>query len=164
MKTHLIFKREVLLYDIGNLAYVESHLQEENAPHAHHTTADIAEAGNVDRVTRIMDLVVSKAKDLLYPYTKAPCASGETEENDLEEPSAYIIELALPAGFSQTSVTLLEKLIHEWIVSRVLYDWLRMTKPESAEKYQERAREAEAEVNSVKHRRMKVFTRGLSPF
>ncbi len=66
----LLFKREQLIYDIRNLAYVEGDIMPEAQQHERHTVQDIGEAGNIDRVTRILDLALSECSEWLYPFTK----------------------------------------------------------------------------------------------
>ena len=44
----LVFRREQLLYDISNYAFVEGDIMGEDAEHARHQVKDIAEEGNVD--------------------------------------------------------------------------------------------------------------------
>ena len=52
----LTFKREELLYDIRNNAYVEGDVMQVNDAHDRHQVQDIGEEGNIDRVTRVLDL------------------------------------------------------------------------------------------------------------
>ena len=52
----LVFRREQLLYDIGNYAFVEGDLLGDDAEHIAHQVKDIVEDGNVDRVTRVLNL------------------------------------------------------------------------------------------------------------
>ena len=55
-KITLRFKREELLYDCKNYAYVEGDVMKTDDAHDRHQVQDIAEVGNVDRLTRVFDL------------------------------------------------------------------------------------------------------------
>jgi len=85
----LTFLREQLLYDIKNLAYVEGDVLPDDAQHSKHQVQDIGEEGNVDRVTRMLDLALSRCREHLYPYTKVPVEGGELLDDVLDETEMY---------------------------------------------------------------------------
>lgn len=150
----LMFKREQLLYDIKNYAYVESHVLPPDAEHARHMVADVGEEGNVDRVTRVLDLGVSMCREMLYPWAKKEI--GKTELDDtLTEREQYVIAMNVPSTMSQTTLTLVERQIHEYLVCRGVADWLSITNPQKAETWLAKAAEAESEMRVAIHSRMK---------
>lgn len=168
-EVRLRFMREQLLYDIRNYAYVEHDIMPDTTGkdgsinHAKHQTADIGEEGNVDRVSRVLTLVLSEVKDLLYPYTKE--APVEEEVDDvLQEPISYEMLLRVPDTMSRTTIHYLCNLIHEYMVYRVLSDWLMITNPQAAAAWQLRAETAKMEINKTKNLRRGPMTRKLSPF
>ena len=149
----LTFKREQLLYDIKNYAYVESHVMPPETEHAKHMVADVGEEGNVDRVTRVLDLGVSMCREMLYPWAKKDI--GKTEYDDtLTEREQYQIEMNVPSTMSQTTLTLVERLIHEYLVCRGVADWLSLTNPQKSETWLAKAAEAESEIRTSIHSRM----------
>ena len=75
----LVFKREELLYDAENYSFVEGDIMQAEDEHARHQVFDIGQDGNVDRVTRILNLVHSECVEMLFPYTKE-------EISDKQEP------------------------------------------------------------------------------
>ncbi len=160
----LIFDRDSLLYDISNLAYVEADVIPDEALHSKHQTADITEEGNVDRVTRILDLTHALCTEALYPYTKET-PEDLAEFNDLlEEEPRYVITLKIPTTFSVTTARLLEKLIHEFMVLNVLADWLSITNPNASAKYMEKAQAVLDKVKQIVNTRKGVLLRPLRPF
>lgn len=160
----LIFDRNALLYDISNLAYVESDVIPEESTHAKHQTADITEDGNVDRITRILDLTHALCTEALYPYTKET-PEDLSEFNDLlEEEPRYTITLKIPTTFSVTTARLLEKLIHEFMVLNALAEWLSITNPNAAVKYSDKAQAVLAKVKQIVNSRKGVLLRPLRPF
>lgn len=160
----LTFHREQLLYDIKNYAYIEGHVWGEENQHAQHTLVEIGEEGNVDRVNRILGVVHAAAVEMLYPYTKQETVADEEICDRMWVPDDYKIEMDVPVAMSRTTLHLLNKLIHEFMVARVIYDWLSITHPESAKNWLEKAQEAEEEIDSIKNRRMGVTRRRLHPF
>lgn len=166
-KVELVFHREQLLYDIKNYAYIEGHVWgEDNAEirHAQHTLIEIGEEGNVDRVNRILGVVHAAAVEMLYPYTKQDAVDSEVICDCMWAPEEYKIEMQIPVSMSRTTLHLLSKLIHEFMVARVIYDWLSITHPESAQNWLSKSLEAEEEINSIKNSRTGVLRRPSHPF
>ena len=132
------FHRDQLLYDIKNAAYIEGSVMEPETPdHNRHMVQDIGEEGNVDRVTRILDLQVAVCRETLYTLTKHDAHKFELDDK-FKEQKMYGIVLKVPTDFSQTTLNLLEKLIHEYLVDKVLEDWLGTTYPSKAQLWHEK--------------------------
>lgn len=153
LKVTLTFKRSELLYDIKNYAYVESYIMPAETEVAKHTVADVGEEGNVDRVTRVLDLGVSMCREALYPYAKKDIVQTAYDDT-LQERAQYVIVMKVPTTFSQTTLTLLERLIHEYLVCRGVADWLSITNPEKAEIWLSKAADAESELRVAVNTRM----------
>lgn len=161
----LTFKRAQLLYDISNNSYVEADVLQEGEGHSKHQVFDIVQEGNVDRVTRILNLVYSECVEFLYPYVKEDIPDDVVSLDDiLTEPEEYIITLSLPITFSMTTVRKLKELIHEYLVSRVLADWLSMTLPASAEKWEKTSEVLKNNIRTSLMWRMRKVKRKLKPF
>ena len=79
-------------------------------------------------------------------------------------PVDYKIQMRVPATMSRTTLHLLNKLIHEFMVARVIYDWLSITHPEAARNWLDKASEAQEEINSIKNSRTGVLRRPSHPF
>lgn len=157
------FKRDQLLYDIKNYAYIEGSVMDTESNHNRHMVQDVGEEGNVDRVTRVLNLTVAKCKELLYPYTRNEL--HRTELNDtLREPKVYGIVLSVPSDFSQTTLYLLENLIHEYLVCKALSDWLSITNPAKAQVWEAKAEDAQSEIRMNLHARIARTRRRLHPF
>ena len=157
------FKRDQLLYDIKNYAYIEGSVMDTESNHNRHMVQDVGEEGNVDRVTRVLNMTVAKCRELLYPYTKNEL--HRTELNDiLREPKVYGIVLSVPADFSQTTLYLLENLIHEYLVCKAVSDWLSITNPAKAQVWEAKAEDAQSEIRVNLHARIARTRRRLNPF
>lgn len=158
----LKFLRSQLLYDIKNYAFVEGDVMGEERQHAQHVLVDIGEEGNIDRVNRILAVVHAAVIDLLYPYTKTEPVEEEIDDR-LFAPDAYMVELHVPLTMSRSTMHLLSRLIHEYMVYRVLADWLSITNPNAAANWIAKAEVTEREIATVKNQRG-VFTRASHPW
>ncbi len=157
------FKRDQLLYDIKNYAYIEGSVMDTESNHNRHMVQDVGEEGNVDRVTRVLNLTVSKCRELLYPYTKTELYRTALDDN-LREPEVYGIVLSVPKSFSQTTLYLLENLIHEYLVCKTVSDWLSITNTAKAQVWEAKAEEAESEIRANLHARISRTRRRMHPF
>lgn len=126
----LLFRRDELLLDIENYAFVTADIMPTEDAHRKHQVFDIAQDGNEDLVTRILNLAYTECLEFLYPYTKTPCRQGDSHDDELIVPQSYEFALALPEDFSHTTALLLKELIHDYFVCRVLTEWLGITNPE----------------------------------
>lgn len=142
------FGRKELLYDIRNYAYIEGHVMQTDNVHQEHMVQDVGEEGNIDRENRILDLAVSQCKEMLYPYTKNSI-SRHALHDELKEQDSYGIVLRLPADFSQTTVNLLERLIHEYIVDYAVADWMSITNPQKEETWAVKAADMEERIRTA---------------
>ena len=161
------FSRSQLLYDIKNIAYVEADVMPAEEEHQRHQVFDIAEDGNVDRVTRVMDLAVDKCKEILFPLTKSVVDEVESRDDNLKETPVYYIYLSLPQSFSKTTLDYLSKLIHEFIVYTVLVDWLSITDITNESAYQKWANKLSdviTEIGRAKSTKIRRARRTQTPF
>lgn len=160
-----VFKRPELLYDIENCSFVEGDIMEEENEHARHQVFDVGQEGNVDRVARVLELAHSECVEMLYPYTK----QGITEEQEtlddmLRVPEEYVIELSLPLAFSLTTLKLVKTLVHEYLVCRVLADWMSITNPKSQANWEAKLAGLKGKIQTSLVSRSDKKRRRLKPF
>ena len=163
----LTFLREQLLYDIKNIAYVAGDVLPDEAQDSKHQVQDIGEDGNIDRVTRMLDLALSRCREKLYPYTKTEVVSGTVLNDVLTDTSTYRIDLLVPDDFSDTTVKYLEQLIHNLLVYYVLADWMsitNLTNPGSAANWAAKAKDIEDEIKGSLNGRIGRVRKFQSPF
>lgn len=161
----LTFKRSEIVYDAENYSFVEGDIMKTDDEHARHQVFDIGQSGNIDRVTRMLNLAHTECVEMLYPYTKTEIPDEQEALNDiLTEPEEYNIELTLPKGFSLSTVKLLKNLIHEYFVCRVLADWMSITKPESKAHWEEKLENIKYKIQTSLVSRIGKVRRKLKPF
>ncbi len=165
MEITLAFNRKELIYDVENYSFVEGDLMKTDEEHARHQVLDIGQKGNIDRVLRVLNLAHAECVEMLFPYTKTRVSEQQkTLNNELCEPEAYEIILTLPDGFSMTTVELLKHLIHEYLVSRVVADWLSITKPDSQANWESKFRELKNQIQTSLVSRTGKVRRKCKPF
>ncbi len=163
----LVFKREQLLYDIGNYAFVEGDVMPAKEEHERHQVMDVTQEGNIDLATRILNLAHSEVVETLYPYTKEPVVDEEVFDDELVEPEKYVIDMNVPQTYSRTSVKYLRWLIHEYLVYRVLYEWMCLTNlanPLSKKNWEEKIVDIKTKMKSAIRWRGKPLRISQHPF
>lgn len=147
----IILRREQLLYDIENYCYVEGDIMPKETQHSRHMVQDVGQEGNVDRVTRVLELAHDDVVERLYPFTQR--AINHPAVDDLQkEKRVYGIFLKVPETYSQTTLNLMGKLIHELMVCVAMADWMRITNPQKEETWRRKAESTLARINQVKSR------------
>ena len=163
----LTFLREQLLYDIKNIAYVAGDVLPDEAQDSKHQVQDIGEDGNVDRVTRMLDLALARCREKLYSYTKREVTSGTVLNDVLTDTDTYTIEMLVPDDFSDTTVKYLEQLIHNLLVYYVLADWMsiaNVANPNSAASWAAKAQDVEEEMKNNLNARIGRVRKSQTPF
>lgn len=120
------FNRSSLLDDIKNIGYIEGDSMSTEDDHDRHLMMDIGEDGNVDRVTRTMDLAFNECVNSLYPYAKSLIADGEVITDDFVETEKYSVVLTIPEEFSRSTALMVKEYIHDYIVSMAIRDWIEI--------------------------------------
>jgi hypothetical protein len=100
---------------------------------------------------------------MLYPYSKSLELSSKLDNIDTQ-PREYEIVLTLTEGFSETTLQLLRHLIHEYMVSAVLADWLSITNPNSAPNWEAKKEALKYRIKTCLTNRTGKLTRKMSPF
>lgn len=161
----LTFKRSELLYDIENYSFVEGDIMETENEHARHQVFDIGQNGNVNRVTRVLNLAHAECVEMLYPYTKEEISDEQEALDDiLVAPEEYHIVLTLPENFSLSTVKLLKHLIHEYLICKVLADWMSITNPSSKANWEEKIMSIRVKIQTSLMSRKGKIKRKLKPF
>ena len=169
----LTFLRSELLNDLDQYGFVEGDVMrigdpkseaDEYLQHGRHQTQDITQDGNVDLVTRWLNLKLAWCREALFPWTKDPVMDNVTLDDILDDPETYSIVMTVPSDFSSTTAEWLEQLIHNLLVWWVLYCWLSINKPEAAGKWLDLDQQAEADLKGALARLTGKVYRRMSPF
>ena len=145
----IILRRDQLLYDVGNYCHLEGDIIPEDTQHSRHMVQDVAQEGNADRVTRILDIVRDDVAERLYPFTQTRIHHPAVDDHLRERP-VYAIFLNVPESYSQTTLNLLGKLIHELMVCMAMADWMSITNPPKEETWSRKAEATLRRIHQVK--------------
>lgn len=130
----LVFRRAELIYDIRTIAYTIGDVLPAEQQHQKHLVQDIASEANLPFAMRVLNLSHRECVEMLFPLTRGELPETlHAGDNRLAEPNNYIIFLHLPAKFSLSTFELLDPAVHDYMVYRVLYEWLALVFPEKAE-------------------------------
>ena len=161
----LTFKRSELIYDAENYSFVEGDIMKADEEHTRHQVQDIGQSGNIDRVTRVLTLAHAECVEMLYPYTKEEISDEQEALDDvLTETEEYRIEMTVPESFSLSTVKLLQHLIHEYLVCRVLADWMSITNPSSQANWEEKFKSLREQIQTSLVSRTGRVRRKCKPF
>ena len=165
---NLVFYRAELNYDIESYAYVEGDVMiVAREEHERHQCIDVMQDGNENLVTRILTLASDEVVEALYPYSKDPVVEGEEFTDELEAPERYELKLTVPETMSRTSVQYLRSLIHDYLVSRVLWEWMKLTNianPHSKANWEQMVETLKTNMKSAVRWRTKPLRLGQHPF
>lgn len=159
----LEFLRKELLYDISNRAYIIGDSLGDDKEHAKHQLIDIVQDGNIDYVARMLDKAHAECAEFLYSCTKVPCETDVKYDDDQQDIEKYIITMSVHNGISETTLNLLTKLIHEYMVLKVLGGFLLMVGLSSAYGKDE-IENIENQIRTRLNARINRVRRGQHPF
>ncbi|MFI3293743.1 MAG: hypothetical protein SNI70_09530 [Rikenellaceae bacterium] len=161
----ITFKSKELIYDIENCSFVEGDIMVTDNDHARHQVFDIAQKGNIDRVYRMLNLAYSECIEMLYPYSKREIPIGQTDfNNDISAPDEYSINLSLPDGFSESTLRLVTNLLHEYMVCKVLADWMSIVNPSSKSNWEDKIDKLRQKIQTSLTARIGKVRRKTKPF
>lgn len=120
--------------------------------HAMHQWMEVTQGENLYRVRRVINLAISEVEHMLFKWAKYDSCCDVSKDNRTELKSEYVIELRVPHSFTDTTASYLLRLIHDYVVDRVLYDWANLTYPEAATYWMQRYTEAEQNIRRCSHK------------
>lgn len=158
-------KKETLLFDIANLAYIIADTGDTGESHNHglHRVRDICEAGNRDRVARVLGLAYSKILEVTAAVTEP---SEISVNHDFSATlHDYEIRFTKEGRINLTSQKKLrvKELSREYMVAAVMADWLELTLPEAAHAMELKAEAALSALESLVASAISVAGRRISP-
>lgn len=165
--------RNQILYDIANICYIEAKCAEYGAATQPHITGshlinseiinDACQDGNIDHISRIIGDMHAHAEELLFPLSRRNIAS-DLLDNLLTEPDTYVTHLHSQSPLSHTTLILLSRLLHQYIVYRTVAEWLSISHPSASAKWQEKSAIIASEIrSSVTSACAGAFKRRTSP-
>jgi hypothetical protein len=160
-----MFYRKAVFDDVAQYAYVEADIMPDDNTDARHQLFDIVQDGNIDRPIRVLDLAIQEVIQMLYPYAYTALPQEiEQLDNSFPTQDSYAISLTVPDGFALNTFEYIRALIHEYLVCRVLCDWLSICKPSAVPNWNAKIQDIADKIKSAVIARSRPLTRRLSPF
>lgn len=155
-------KKETLIYDISNLAYIIADTGD-HQNHGLHRVADICQEGNIDRVARRLGHAYTHVIDTLAPIIEKPKLNLDTDWSAVARD--YEIRFLKEAALTLQRKLRIKECMREFMVSFVLADWLSFTLPEAADIWRQRALEAKDSLGAYAETAYArpAFRRRISP-
>ena len=159
----MVLQQEELVQDIRNNAYIVADAIKTDNPDDRARIRDIAELNNREKMFRWMDLSVGMVANFLTLWS-AKYNSGNTLVSDrYKELACYHIHLEVPKGFPENTFIYVKDLAHEFVVSRVLYEYLKIVWPDAAAVWKETADGLEEKIKDIANKQYGIIYRPFSP-
>lgn len=155
--------RQEVMNDVADIAHLEGTVVGNGLP-ATRLIFDVDQEENDALVTRVLSLVYTELREMLYPYTKATYTgeqikAGLEYDNTLKPMAEYVYKLTVNDDVSYTSMERLRELLHWFMVWRILMAWYGTIAPALAQKYAASVAEAETNIKSAINHRTKPIRR-----
>ncbi len=105
------------------------------------------------------ELAHAECVEMLFPYAMKEITDSEEVKDD-----GYSIVITVPKEMSQTTVSLVERQINEYIVSRLIAEWMMVCNIDSHSYWLERYTSIRKQINRTLLSRMKPLRRTSRPF
>jgi len=131
-------KREELIYDISNVAFITGDMMLSDVK-LQSIVQDVANEGNVDKISRSLTRIHNELINALTAYTKVDTLEDIVVSDDLDIPEYYEISLTVPQTFSAPNAKSVMTAAHDYMVNMSLYEWFCITKKDESSVYEEKA-------------------------
>lgn len=155
--------RQELIMDIENQAYVYGDMLSDEQQHTKHIVQDICQGASLDRTIRLTAIAFHECVAMLGAFVKEEAISTAGSDAYADK-TTYTISLSLPDTITEAALVALPPLLHEYIVWRVLSDWMAQVLPAQYPVCLQKADEAKAGILSAMRKRSKPITLKQHPF
>lgn len=168
--TEIIIRRQQLIDDIASAAWVVADVEEgKETPHRLHQTFDICQDGNLPLTERLIGLALAEIELSLLPLLV--CQGKHKPRKGIRNnlPEDMRLRLNIKSGRGREAASRLIPVIHDYIVARVLEEWLSITLPASAPTWKRKAEELLEIIRRLPTEEQRwqgpaAFSRPCSPF
>lgn len=158
----LTFSIDDILSSIRNLSFVQWDVAAAEIDAAKELIADILEDANVPRVNEIITVAIRECEQTLFSFVKQEAADGEVI-GDSTPTGTYEIDMLVPKGYSRTTLQSIRDLIKEYVVCRVLQDWIGIVNPPLSVGWAERSNRMLSQIETEANGSVPPYKRRVSP-
>lgn len=145
----LEFKRQELVYEISNLGYIIRDSSKRETPDEGRNIADIEATGNVDRISRLLDLAYADVLRILSAFVDHKVETDAYGNDIQQDPDSYFVMITLKHNMPGTTENLLRIYIHEFMVDKVMGEWLLTVAPDKATTWLEKSQAMETNIKGA---------------
>jgi hypothetical protein len=160
----LELKRQELLYEIGNNGYIIRDSVKRETPDEGKNIADINASGNADRISRLLDLAYADVMRMLSAHVDHRVDTDAYGNDIQQDPDSYFVMITLKHDMPGTTENLLRIYIHEFMVAKVMGEWLSVVAPEQAAVWANKAQTMETNITVAMSARKSITRIKPSPW
>ena len=159
----MVLQQEELVQDIRNAAYIVADAIKTDNPDDRARIRDVAELNNREWMFRWMDLSVGMVANFLTLWSAKYMSDNSLVSDRYKELTCYHIHLEVPKGFPENTFIYAKDLAHQFIVSKVMYEYLKHSFPEAAAVWKESADDLEEKLKDIASKQYGVIYRPFLP-
>ena len=159
----LVLQQEELVQDIRNSAYIVADAVKTDNPDDRGRIRDIAELNNREKMFRWIDLAVGMVTNFLTLWSARYDRNNTLVSDRYKELPSYHIHMEVPKGFPQNTFVYVKDLAHEFVVAKVMYEYLKHIFPDAAAVWKETMDDLEEKLRDVARKQYGVVYRPFSP-
>ena len=159
----MVLQQEELVQDIRNAAYIVADAVKTDNPDDRARIRDIAELNNREWMFRWMDLAVGMVANFLTIWSARYDSQNTLSTDKYKEIPCYHIHMEVPKKFPENTFIYAKDLAHQYIVSRVMYEYLKHIFPDAAAVWKETMDDLEAKLREVAGKQYGMVYRPFLP-
>lgn len=147
--TTLTYHLEELLLDISNRCLIAAKAVKADGNSIANDAFDVLDDGNREIVLGIIERLMFECMNILFPY--ASCSIDSRKHcNRPKEVQAYAMTLRFSHERSETQVMELNRTVHDYVVCKVVAEWMAMALPNANwQKWETKAQELRERIVTV---------------
>lgn len=159
----MVLQQEELVQDIRNSAYIVADAVPTENPDDRGRIRDIAELNNRENMFRWMDLAVGMVANFLTLWSARYDRNNTLVSDRYKELPCYHIHMEVPLSFPENTFIYAKDLAHQFIVSKVLYEYLKIVFPDAAAVWKETMDDLEEKLRDVAKKQYGIVYRPFTP-
>ena len=159
----MVLQQEELVQDIRNSAYIVADAVPTENPDDRGRIRDIAELNNREKMFRWMDLGVGMVANFLTKWSARYQEENTLVSDRYKELPCYHIHIEVPKGFPENTFIYAKDLAHQYIVSYVMYSYLKLVYPDAAAVWKEEMEDLEAKLRDIANKQYGIVYRPFTP-
>lgn len=159
----MVLQREELVQDIRNCAYIVADSVKTDNPDNRGRIRDVAELNNRENMFRWIDLAAGMVANFLTKWSAVYERINTLVTDRYKEQPCYTIHMEVPKQFPENTFAYAKDLAHQFIVSKVMYEYLKVIFPDAAAVWKETMDDLEAKLRDIANKQYGIIYRPFTP-